>query len=32
VAQLPSSAAVHLAQDQAVRVDVRADAVLVVSD
>jgi putative spermidine/putrescine transport system ATP-binding protein len=32
VAQLPSAAAVHLAQDQAVRVDVRADAVLVVSD
>ncbi|QWZ10368.1 ABC transporter ATP-binding protein [Nocardioides panacis] len=32
VAQLPSSAAVHLAQDQAVRVDVRADSVLVVSD
>jgi putative spermidine/putrescine transport system ATP-binding protein len=32
VAQLPSSAAVHLTQDQAVRVDVRADAVLVVSD
>ena len=32
VAQLPSAAAVHLAQDQAVRVDVRAEAVLVVSD
>jgi putative spermidine/putrescine transport system ATP-binding protein len=32
VAQLPSAAAVHLRQDQAVRVDVRAEAVLVVSD
>jgi putative spermidine/putrescine transport system ATP-binding protein len=32
LAQVPSSAAAHLAQDQAVRVHVQADAVLVVSD
>ena len=32
VAQVPSSAATHLSQDQAVRVDVQPDAVLVVPD
>jgi putative spermidine/putrescine transport system ATP-binding protein len=32
IAQIPSSAASHLAQDVPVRVDVRADAVLVVGD
>ena len=32
LAQVPSSAASQLAQDQAIRVDVRADAVLVVPD
>jgi putative spermidine/putrescine transport system ATP-binding protein len=32
LAQVPSSAAMHLAQDQPVHVDVQADAVLVVED
>jgi putative spermidine/putrescine transport system ATP-binding protein len=32
LAQVPSSAAMHLAQDQPVQVDVQADAVLVVED
>jgi putative spermidine/putrescine transport system ATP-binding protein len=32
LAQVPSSVAMHLAQDQPVRVDVEADAVLVVED